>query len=309
MTIRPTEAAPATTGRVAGPRRGRLSQAAIAYLFLLPTFVFLAYFLYYPAITAFRGAFALWDGVNPPEWIGLENFRQAFDDPDLRDAAVNNLIWMVGDVLLALLPAFLVAELIFHLRGKRSQYAYRTLFVFPLVIPGIVVILLWRVFYSGDGVLNQILGVFGAGPVGWLSNPDIALYSLIGIGFPWIRAFNLLIFYAGLQSISQEVLESAQLDGATGWTRVRTMDIPLIAPQFKLLFVLSVIGSVQNIVTPLVLTDGGPGTATLVPSLHMYKQAVEYGEYGYSMAIATILFVLVLGLTLFNLRMTRSSDT
>jgi ABC-type sugar transport system permease subunit len=164
--------------------------------------------------------------------------------------------------------------------------------------------LLWTFFYRGDGLINQLLGIVGLERFQtlWIGNPDTALYALILMGFPWINAFNLLIFYAGLQGISKEVLEAARLEGATGWRRVWKIDVPLVLPQFRLLLILAIVGNVQNIVTPLVMTDGGPGYSTYVPALHMYKSAVTYGEFGYSMAISFLLFALVLGLTLISQR-------
>lgn len=283
---------------------GRIWRSRIAYLFLLPTFIFLAYFMYYPAWTALQGAFTYWDGFNPPQFVGLENFRRAFADPVLRISALNNLIWVVFGIALALIPSFLVAELIFFLQGEKKQYFYRTLFIIPIIVPSIVLILLWTFFYRGDGLINQLLGIVGLERFQtlWIGNPDTALYALILMGFPWINAFNLLIFYAGLQGISKEVLEAARLEGATGWRRVWKIDVPLVLPQFRLLLILAIVGNVQNIVTPLVMTDGGPGYSTYVPALHMYKSAVTYGEFGYSMAISFLLFALVLGLTLISQR-------
>ena len=283
---------------------GRIWRGRVAYLFLLPTFIFLAYFMYYPAWIAFMGAFTDWDGFNPPRFIGIENFRRAFADPVLGIATVNNLIWIVIGIFLALVPPFLVAELIFFLRGQKKQYFYRTFFVIPIVIPGVVLILLWTYFYRGDGLINQLLGAVGLEGLQrlWIGNPDTALYALALMGFPWINVFNLLIFYAGLQGISQEVLEAAKLEGAVGITRVWHIDLPLVMPQFRLLLILAVIGNVQNIVAPLVMTNGGPGYSTYVPSLYMYKAAVQYGEFGYSMAISFLLFMVVLGLTVISRR-------
>ncbi len=275
-----------------------------AYLFLIPTFVFIGYFLYYPAYRALVGGFTSWDGFNAPTYTGLENFRRALADPVLQIATKNNLIWAAFDVTLAIIPAFVVASLIFHVRKDAHRYLYRILFVIPIIIPGIVTILLWRYYYQSHGLINNILSRIGLGDLThfWLGDPKIALYSLALMGFPWINAFNMLIFYAGLQNISVEVLEAAELDGASGLKRVWTIEIPMILSQFKLLFILAVITSGQNIVTPLVMTNGGPGYATYTVSLYMYETAVTYGEFGYSMAIALMLFLFILLLTVINQR-------
>lgn len=285
----------------------RVKRASIAYVFLLPTLLFIGYFLYFPAYRALTGAFTFWDGFNPPEYTGLENFRRAFSDEVLRTATRNNLIWATFDVFLSIVPAFLVAELIFHVRRDGLRYLYRTIFIIPSVVPFIVSILLWSYFYQRDGLINLILAKLelDGWAHGWISDPDTALYALALMGFPWVNAFNMLIFYAGLQNIPPEILEAAALEGATGLRRVWTIDLPLVLAQFKLLLILAIIASGQNIVTPLLMTNGGPGYATYTVALYMYQTAVEYGEFGYSMAIAFMLFVFIMLLTAINQRLIR----
>ena len=300
--------APERTRRI--PRGIDFRRGINGYLFILPTFIFIGYFLYYPAWVALSGAFTSWDGFNDPQFIGLENFQRAMTDKTLGVSTVNNLIWAVAQIFLSLVPPFIVAELIFHVKRQGLQYLYRTLFTIPLVIPSIVSILLWRYFYASDGLINFVLRGIGLGSLThtWIRDPDTALYALIFMGFPWISAFNLLIFYAGLQGINQEVLESASLDGATSWKRIRAMHIPLIKPQIKLLFILSVIGSVQHLLVPLLMTNGGPGYSTYVPLLHMYTLAIKYGEFGYSMAISFLMFLVILILTIINMRFIRTEE-
>lgn len=138
----------ALTGRFRHPPRGSAKALGIGLLFVAPTFLFLAYFMYYPAYIAFLGAFTDWDGFNTARGVGFQNFRDAFADPDLRVAARNNVLWAVGKILLAVVPPFLAAELIFNIRSQRFQYFYRTLFVVPLVIPALVTILLWSFYYG-----------------------------------------------------------------------------------------------------------------------------------------------------------------
>lgn len=285
----------------------KVQRGAVGYLFLIPTLLFIGYFLYFPAYRALTGAFTSWDGFNPPEYIGLENFRQILDDEVMRIAARNNLVWATIDVLLAIVPAFVVAELIFHVKAVRLRYLYRTLFVIPAIVPFIVTVLLWRYFYQGNGLINLILSRIGLDGIvrPWIGDPDTALYALAFMGVPWVSAFNMLIFFAGLQGIPKEVLEAAELEGASGLRRIWTIDVPLVLSQFKLLFILALITSGQNIVVPLVMTDGGPGYSTYTVALAMYEAAVDYGDFGYSMAIAFMLFVIILALTAINQRFIR----
>ncbi len=277
----------------------RLRRGATGYLFLLPTMVFIAYFLYFPAYRALTGAFTSWDGFNAPEYVGLDNFRRIFNDEVMGIAARNNLIWAVIDVFLAIVPAFLVAELIFHVGAVRLRYLYRTLFVIPAIVPFIVTVLLWRYFYQGDGLINVFLESLGLDGLtrSWIADPDTALYALALMGLPWVNAFNMLILFAGLQNIPREIIEAAELEGATGLKRMWTIDLPLVLSQVKLLLILALITSGQNIVVPLVMTHGGPGYETYTVALYMYDTAVEYGEFGYSMAIALVLFIVIMALT------------
>ncbi|WP_221469124.1 carbohydrate ABC transporter permease [Cohnella nanjingensis] len=290
--------------------KAKLKTALTGYAFILPTFIFLLWFMYYPVYQALIGAFTDWDGFNAPRYIGLDNFVRLIGDEVLRQSTINALIWVVLSIVLAVVPPFLVAELIFQLKREHAQYVYRTLFVVPIVIPGIVTILLWRFLYQGDGAINQLLEAIGLGSLQqlWLGNPNIALYSIILMGFPWISAFNLLIFYSGLQSISTEVLEAAKLEGATGWKRVWRIDIPSSFPQLRLIIILTLIGSLQNIIPPLIMTNGGPGYSTYVPILHMYNVSTVNGEFGYGMSIALIMFVIILLLTLVNMKLVKSES-
>lgn len=288
----------------------RVWRARLAYLFLLPALLLMGYFMYYPAFIAVSRAFTDWDGFNVPNFTGLENFRRAVSDPAMGAATRNTAIWTALGLILAVVPPLVVAELIYHLRGPRRQYAYRTLFVIPIVVPSLVVLLVWQNFYRSDGLINGVLGAVGLAGLqqSWLANPDTALYALIFIGFPYIDAFSLLLLYAALQGIPKEVVEAARLDGATGWQRIRSIDLPLLRPQLALLAVLAVIGNVQYFISPLVVTNGGPGYATTVPALLMYQTAVSLGEYGYAMAIAVLLFVVVVVLTAFSRWLSRQGN-
>ena len=270
-----------------------------AYLFLLPSLLLMFYFSYTPAYTAVTRAFTDWDGLNVPNFTGLENIQRAVTDPVMRQAAVNSIIWVVAGLVLAIVPPLLTAELIFNLRGQRRQYFWRSVFVVPIVVPSLVLLLMWSTFYRSDGLINTVLADLGLGILehDWLSDPKTALGSLILLGFPYIDVFFLLLLYAGLQGISPEVFDAAQLDGAVSWRRIRAIDLPLLRPQLSLIALLSVIGNLQYFLSPLVLTSGGPGYATTVPALLMYNTATKFGEYGYAMAIATLLMVVVVILT------------
>jgi ABC-type sugar transport system permease subunit len=281
-----------------------------SYLFLLPTFLFLAVFNYYPAVSGLYHAFTEWETGSAARWIGIANFRRMAQDEFLRLSLVNQGWLLCANLLKTLLVPLVVAELLFHLRSKRLQYALRTLFLVPMVVPGMVGVLLWGFIYDPNiGLLNNALSALGleSWTRAWLGDWRTALPAVIGVGFPWIGGLALLLYLAGLMAIPQDVLDSSAVDGAVGWRRVWSVDLPLLRGQMKLLAVLTIIGTLQDFGSILVLTGGGPGLATHVPALHMYYQAFRFGHYGYASAIGFTLFLVILAFTVANMRFARST--
>jgi len=280
------------------------------YVYLIPTFLMLAIFNYYPPISAFYHAFFTWDGNTQLTFVGLGNFVEMAHDADLLASIPNLVALLVVSLVTGLTAPLFVAELIFTLRSARWSYLYRLAFVIPIVAPQIVTILLWQFILDPNvGVLNAVLGPTGLidPHTAWLGDPRYALYALMLIGFPWVSGVNVLIYLAGLQNIPSSVLEAALLDGATGLRRLRYIDLPLVMGQVKILLVLGVIAGVQGFGLQLVLTKGGPGFATMVPGYLMYQDAFENGRFGYGSAIGLTLFLVILIFTYINMRFVRSS--
>ena len=281
-----------------------------SYLFLLPTFLFLAVFNDFPAFSGLYHAFTEWETGSSARWIGLGNFRRMAGDEFLRLSILNQLWLLIAGLLKTLVVPLAVAEMLFHLRSRRLQYALRTLFLMPMVVPGMVGVLLWSFIYDPNiGLLNNALATAGlkGATRAWLGDWHTALPALIGVGFPWIGGLALLIYLAGLMAIPQDVLDSSAIDGAAGWRRIRAVDVPLLAGQVKLLAILTIIGTLQEFGSILVLTGGGPGLATHVPALHMYYQAFRFGHYGYASAIGLALFLVILAFTVANMRFARGA--
>jgi ABC-type sugar transport system permease subunit len=282
----------------------------VSYLFLLPTFLFLATFHYAPAFSGLYHAFTEWETGGQARWIGLENFRRMAQDEFLRLSLTNQVTLLLANLLKALIVPLIVAEMLFHLRSRRMQYALRSLFLVPMVVPGMVGVLLWGFIYDPNiGLLNNALtslGLSGATRA-WLGDWHTALPAVIGVGFPWISGLGLLIYLAGLLNIPQDVLDSSAVDGASVLRRIGSIDLALLRGQMRLLAVLSIIGTLQDFAGILVLTGGGPGLATHVPALHMYYQAFRFGHYGYASAIGATLFLVILAFTVANLRLARST--
>jgi raffinose/stachyose/melibiose transport system permease protein len=289
----------------------RRTPIAVIALMLAPTLVLLALFNYYPAVLGLSRAFTRWETGEEPQWIGVGNFVAMWHDEFLRLSLRNLLILLIANVLKTLTMPLLVAELLMSLRPPRWQYVLRTAFILPMVVPGMVTMLLWSFIYDGSvGLLNQVLEVAGMGVLArsWLGESGTALWAIIGIGFPWAGGLALLIYLAGLNQISGDVWDSCQVDGVGGLRRVWYVDLPLLLPQVRLLVILTLIGTLQDFGSILILTGGGPGLATHVPALHMYFQAFRFGHLGYAAAIGLTLFVAIFVLSLLNLLWGRRAE-
>jgi raffinose/stachyose/melibiose transport system permease protein len=178
-----------------------------------------------------------------------------------------------------------------------------------MVIPWIVMIMVWRFIYDPSmGIINSVLRALGLDSLTqiWLADRTLALWCIALFGFPWVAGFNLLIYLAGLDNINEELFDAAAMDGATGLRRMLAVDFPLIMGQIKLILVMTTITQIQNFQDVLLLTNGGPGRATFVPGLVLYRSAFFYNKMGYASAIGVLMFIVILGLTILNMRFLRT---
>ena len=297
------------------------------YFLVLPALALVGTFAYFPAASAIYHSFFDWAGGDAKQFVGLENFRRAWNDQVLRDSFVTVAVLMVFN-LFKMIPSILMAVLIHRLTSDRWQYLYRALLVVPMIIPSIVTLFIWKFFFDPNlGVLNQLLDLtglkhvlvwldqavfhwnvfFDGVPIGWLSQPDLILPSLFLWGFPWIGAVGVLIYLAGLQSISREIYEAAELDGIGPFGKFIYIELPLILTQVRLSLVLLIISTLQGYGLQLLLLGqaGGAGGRGMVPGLWMYNRAFFAGEFGYACAVGMVIFVFILLLTLINNRYVR----
>lgn len=280
------------------------------YGMLIPAFALMITFSFYPPIVAIIFSFSNWDGFNPPSFTGIQNYVSILTDHVFWLSMAHLGVWSIIKLILEIAMPLIVAVVIYHLKSQRMQYIYRVLFVVPMVVPMMVQLMVWSFIYSPQiGMLDRVLKAWGLGGFiqNWLGDPHLALYSLVFVGFPFVIPFNLLIFFAGLQSIPESVFEAAKLDGVSRLRIFFTIEVPLVLGQIKLLMILTIIGLLQNIALPLVLTNGGPGYSTYIPGLYMYITAFTNGELGLGMAVAMLLFVIVLFLTLIQVKFIRPS--
>lgn len=281
------------------------------YALILPSFVLLAVFSLIPFGWAFYTSLFDYEVGGDSRYVGLANYLEYLQDPTFWPSFANMGFLTFFHVATVLIFPLLVARLIFGLSSERARYVYRLLFLLPIVVPGIAGTLIWRgLVYSDHGLVNETLRAIGMGGLtrGWLSDPSSALTAVAMMGFPFVGGINVLIYYAGLSGIPDSVHDAAQLDGATGPRKFFRVEYPLLMSQVKLLLILTIIGGVQGFESMLALTKGGPGFKTMLPGLWMYYNAFSFQRMGYACAIGVILFLIILGLTILNLRYLRSAE-
>jgi raffinose/stachyose/melibiose transport system permease protein len=296
----------------AKPRWGMTTLSRLRYhyrpvlgILLLPSLLLIGIFSYYPAIRSLIGGFYQWNGFSPPTYAGVSQFKQYLQSPNFGAEVKNIAILTGGSVLITLISQFTAAEVVTHMPRRAGTIA-KYILVLPIVLPPLVLIEVWAyLLQPGSGLIDRVLGAVGLPEPTWLSDPHLALVGILLVGFPWISNLGFLIFLGGLQNLPKEVLDASRMDGVSAIRRIFAIDIPLLIPQFRIVIILSGIFAVQNFVPILLLTNGGPGTATLVPGLDMYQTAFQSDQYGYGMAIGTLLFIVMLAFTLTAMRALR----
>lgn len=290
----------------------RMWKGKIAYLFLLPLFIGLIIFYYYPPVSGVFHSFFEWNGTNQEHFIGIQNYKKLFSDEIFLNSIVTLFKIMIPRCLISVIIPLIMAELVFAVKNKKIQSFYRIAVLLPIVAPGVVGLLIWRnIFDPANGLLTTLVRIFQPveGVIDWLGNPRLVIFSVIFMGFPWIGGTSVLIYMAGLMNISTEVFEAVRLDGATIWQRIMHIDLPLLDGQIRYFLVFGIISGLQDYGTQLVLTSGGPGYSTMVPGYYMYTQAFTSGNMGYACAIGTILFAAIVILTAMVFRITKKKGT
>ncbi|MEI5519511.1 sugar ABC transporter permease [Streptomyces brasiliscabiei] len=274
--------------------RGRRPRTAPPWWFALPAMALFAFVVLVPSARGVYYAFTDWDGLSPDfSFVGLDNFTEMLGDEDATRAIRHTLLIAVAITVVQNAVGLLLAL------GVNSAIKSRTLlrvFLFaPAVITPIVTAYLWRNLLGPDGAVNSLLAAVGLGGwrQDWLGDPDLALWSVVGVIVWQFAGYSMVIFLAGLQSVPKEVHEAASMDGAGPVRRFWSVTRPLLAPALTINLMLSIIGGIKLFDQVWALTGGGPGHATDTISTLIYKDAFTLGEFGYSIALAVVLTIIV----------------
>jgi ABC-type sugar transport system permease subunit len=270
---------------------------------ILSFFVFLLFmFCYYEAIGAISMSFFDYTREKPAWiWNNFGNYLRIFNQHDFWLSIKNMLFFLCSDLILGIIPPLVFAFLLVIIRNKTLSNWVRSLMFVPGIIPGMATMLIWREgIYGADGAFNQLIGLFGKEPIAWLDNIDFARWSLIFMGFPFVGGY--LIFYGGMMNIPSEYHEAGRLEGLGIVKQFISIDIPLIMPQIKYVFITIFISSVQNYARTYIL--GSSGTVTPVENMYRIMTGTQ-ADYGMASAYATILFVFLFAAVATNFKMQR----
>ena len=282
----------------------------VPYLFILPTMVLVFIFSYYAIFDAITTSFTDASIGFSRAFAGLENYITLFQDAVFWRSFRNQAVLTVVTVFNSIFFPLLAAELLFFIRHHRAASIVKTAFVIPMLVPGIVTILTWRYLYNNAFGINTLLEIVGlkSWQHNWLNAPSVALWAIIFVGFPFVSGLFFLIFHAGVNNIGAELNEAAIIDGASSLRIVTGIHLPNVMPYIKVVFTLSLIGSLSGFGLVAATTGGGPGNATMIPAMYMYKVAFGEGNFGYASAMGVILFIVILALTLTSRRLFNTKE-
>lgn len=288
-----------------GRRRPLLSmkteQIVLGYLCLIPTFVYAAVFLVFPIFYSLILSFQKWKIYGNQEWVGWDNYRRIFADSvfwlSLKNAGFYAVFFVPLSIIIALLVAILLNQKI------RAMKWYRTAYFVPVVSSTVAVAVVWSfLFDTHYGLVNEWLGRIGINRIGWLTDPDIAMFSVIIFSIWKSLGSNVVIYLAALQGVPQQLYEAAKIDGAGRWAQFRYITLPMVSPTTFFMLIMGLIGALQVFEQIMIMTGGGPMRATYVVYMYMYDYAFRYGEMGYASAVGYIMAIIIFILTIINMK-------
>jgi multiple sugar transport system permease protein len=285
--------------RLAAKEAGRDNKAG--YLFLLPWLIGLVVIIGGPMLASLYLSFTNYSLIQAPEWTGLENYVRMFNDPRLLKSLAVTFTYVFVGVPLQLIVALAIAMLLNE--GMRGLPFYRSIFYLPSMLGASVAIaVLWRQMFEVDGLVNQVLRLFGIpATTSWIGDPQWALWTIILLHV-WTFGSPMVIFLAGLRQIPGMYYEAASVDGASKWAQFRRITLPLLSPIIFFNLVLQIINAFQAFTQAFVVSNGtgGPADSTLFYTLYLYQRGFVQFQMGYAAAMAWLLVVIIAAFTAIN---------
>jgi oligogalacturonide transport system permease protein len=268
----------------------------IGFLFVLPFILGVLAFKLFPFVMSFALSFTEYDIINPPEVVGLDNYKELFgNDPLFRQSLGVTLLFVVIAVPMRVGFALFVAHVLnYKLRGINF---FRSAYYLPSILGGsIAAAVMWRFLFSQNGLVNMVLAKVGIEPIPWLASENYSIWTVILL-FTWQFGSAMVIFLAALQNVPTSLYEAAEIDGASKTQQFFKITVPLITPVIFFNMIMQMVHAFQEFNGPYMITEGGPLYSTYVLSLYIYDQSFKYFNLGYGSALSWVLFALVAGLS------------
>lgn len=289
--------------------RPAVREELTGWLFASPWIIGFLVFTVGPMLFSLYTSFTKYNIIATPQWIGVTNYRNLFFNDPFFYKSLANTFWMVL-VKTPIVMAVAIAIALLLNTGMPGERTFRTIIYLPNVLSGVAAVFLWQWILNPRGLLNTVLGAAGIKGPGWFVDPAWTKPGMVVMGLWWIGG-NVLIYLAGLKGIPKDLYEAAAIDGAKGWDKIRTITLPLLSPTIFFEIVTSIIGTFQIFTTAFILAGkdaplGGPGQSMMFYVLYLYNRAfgkVGAGGFqmGYASAMAWILFIIILVITMIQL--------
>ena len=278
----------------------RITKKNIGYilLFLVPGLLVYSYFVVYPIFDSAVLSTYRWTTLADKTFVGLGNYRKAFGSSLFWKSMKNSMIFMVGTTVLQVVIGFFLGYLVYlQLRGYQF---FKVIYFIPNILPSVAVGFIWsRIFSPSMGILKPLMAAMGLGKyyISPLADPGLALAAII-MAHVWNQTgIQIILFNSGFMGIPEEVLESASIDGATGWKMIYHMIIPMSQESIKMVIILQLTGALRAFDLIYIMTGGGPNHATEVLPMHLFVEAFKNFDYGVGSVVAVVIFVLSMTIT------------
>jgi multiple sugar transport system permease protein len=290
------------------PMRAEKKEALTAMVFIAPWVVGFLVFTLYPILSSLYYSMTNYNVLNSPSFIGFENYINLLKDKVYLKSLTNTLYMIVIGGTITIIVS-LIVSIIMDNRKLRGISLFRVFFFMPTLVPTVIACVLWIwMLQPTTGVVNTLLGYLGITGPGWIASPTWSKPAMI-LMMIWACGNIIIVNMAGLQDIPQSMYESASIDGANFFQKVRTITIPLLRPVILYNSVTLIINILQWFAEPLIMTEGGPDSSTVFYSLYLYQNAFQFFKMGYASAMAWIMLIIALALIIFLLKFLKFGES
>ncbi len=275
----------------------------VGYLFILPSILGILIFVIIPIISSFTLSFTQWDLLGDIKFVGLNNYKSVFSEPEFIQIIINTFVYAVSTTIFAVIIPLLIAAAL-NTKLKGSEF-FKTVYFLPFITPAVVIAIVWGwIFDPNVGGINILLKTH----LTWLFDTRLAMPILIFVSVWKLIGYNVVLFLTGFSTIDSSLYEAAKIDGAGWYQTFKKITLPLLKPTTYFVTLVTAISSFQVFDLIYVMTSGGPNDSTNVIVYSIYKYAFEYFDIGKSCALAYILFVIIFVLALLQRKLAKNSD-